>query len=247
VPGLVEATKVLEKLIADPESEPFRSPVEWEAWGLLDYPKIVKEPMDLGTVKKNVESDNYNDLKEFNRHVQLVWKNCMAYNADKSDYFKIASRFEKRYEKEISRIMKKHGLMPATSTGRSSTGGTVLTRAPTSDEKASLCRAIYDLNEIQLGQLIEQIDAECESVLDKTSKSEVIIDVDAITMANFTKLDSFLKELSSKDKTKKNPPADAGVAKVEPEADTSDPESKKRPAEDAIEKSDDDVKKGKVE
>ena len=32
-------------------SGPFLEPVQWKEWGLLDYPKVVKNPMDLGTVK----------------------------------------------------------------------------------------------------------------------------------------------------------------------------------------------------
>lgn len=30
--------------------EPFREPVAWKEWGLDDYPKIIKQPMDLGTI-----------------------------------------------------------------------------------------------------------------------------------------------------------------------------------------------------
>jgi hypothetical protein len=30
---------------------PFLEPVMWKEWGLLDYPKVIKNPMDLGTVK----------------------------------------------------------------------------------------------------------------------------------------------------------------------------------------------------
>ena len=30
--------------------EAFLQPVAWKEWGLEDYPKIIKQPMDLGTV-----------------------------------------------------------------------------------------------------------------------------------------------------------------------------------------------------
>lgn len=30
---------------------PFLEPVLWKEWGLVDYPKVIKHPMDLGTVK----------------------------------------------------------------------------------------------------------------------------------------------------------------------------------------------------
>lgn len=33
------------------ESAPFTEPVDWKALGLIDYPSLVKKPMDLGTIK----------------------------------------------------------------------------------------------------------------------------------------------------------------------------------------------------
>lgn len=30
---------------------PFLEPVNWKEWGLMDYPKVIKTPMDLGTIK----------------------------------------------------------------------------------------------------------------------------------------------------------------------------------------------------
>ena len=32
----------------------FSRPVEWKKMGLLDYPKLIKEPMDLGTVSERI-------------------------------------------------------------------------------------------------------------------------------------------------------------------------------------------------
>ena len=30
---------------------PFRDPVDWKAWKLFDYPKLIKHPMDMATVQ----------------------------------------------------------------------------------------------------------------------------------------------------------------------------------------------------
>ena len=30
--------------------DPFQTPVPWREWGLDDYPRIIKQPMDLGTI-----------------------------------------------------------------------------------------------------------------------------------------------------------------------------------------------------
>ena len=43
--------KLLTFLITHKDSSPFIEPVNWKEWGLLDYPKIIKTPMDLNLVK----------------------------------------------------------------------------------------------------------------------------------------------------------------------------------------------------
>ncbi len=37
-----------------PPPEPFLKPVDWKAWGLHDYPQIVKVPMDLSKVEVRI-------------------------------------------------------------------------------------------------------------------------------------------------------------------------------------------------
>lgn len=51
----------------------FSRPVEWEKMGLLDYPKLIKEPMDLGTVGKRIGRQYYQRLEGFANDVRLVW------------------------------------------------------------------------------------------------------------------------------------------------------------------------------
>jgi hypothetical protein len=52
----------------------FSRPVEWKKMGLLDYPKLIKEPMDLGTVMERIAKPNfYTRLEHFVDDVRLVW------------------------------------------------------------------------------------------------------------------------------------------------------------------------------
>ena len=44
--------------------EPFRVPVDWKGMGLFDYPTLIKKPMDLGTVKKNISARKYKTIPE---------------------------------------------------------------------------------------------------------------------------------------------------------------------------------------
>ena len=43
----------------EPKSYEFRQPVKWKELGFTDYPKIVKKPMDLSTLKTNLEKKKY--------------------------------------------------------------------------------------------------------------------------------------------------------------------------------------------
>ena len=55
--------------------------VDWKAWNLPDYPILIKKPMDLGTVKKNLKSSKYVNVEEVLSDIQLIWDNCHLYNA----------------------------------------------------------------------------------------------------------------------------------------------------------------------
>lgn len=54
-----KVNQLLQGLIDSTDSFEFRAPVDYVALGLLDYPLVVKKPMDLGTVKKNLANNAY--------------------------------------------------------------------------------------------------------------------------------------------------------------------------------------------
>lgn len=47
---------------------------------LADYPTIVKNPMDLSTIQRNLKTNKYKYVEQFLDHVQLIWDNCKLYN-----------------------------------------------------------------------------------------------------------------------------------------------------------------------
>ena len=48
--GLQQVSKIVNSFFNKPETLAFREPVNPKAMGIPDYPQIVKNPMDLGTV-----------------------------------------------------------------------------------------------------------------------------------------------------------------------------------------------------
>ena len=77
--------KIVTGLLSRRESAIFREPVDHKALGLTDYPEIVKQPRDLGTIKKKLEAGTYKDVDTVVKDIRLVWSNCMLYNRDGSE------------------------------------------------------------------------------------------------------------------------------------------------------------------
>ena len=75
---------ILKKLFDDKRSQEFRLPVDYEFYGLTNYPMIIKKPMDLSTIKTKLNQDRYLTLKEFSDDIQLIWDNCITYNQEGS-------------------------------------------------------------------------------------------------------------------------------------------------------------------
>jgi len=46
----------------------------------MDYPELIKYPMDLGTVKSKLDEEAYAHIEEFLDDFGLIWDNCKSYN-----------------------------------------------------------------------------------------------------------------------------------------------------------------------
>ena len=53
-------------------------PVDPAELNLPDYFEIIKNPMDLGTIKKKVENNGYKLISEFGADVRLTSANAIA-------------------------------------------------------------------------------------------------------------------------------------------------------------------------
>ncbi|KAL4128268.1 hypothetical protein PRIC2_007260 [Phytophthora ramorum] len=100
--SMKKCLSVLKGLMTNPKSAPFLAPVDPVALGIPDYFHVIKEPMDLGTVRNNLEIGFYESPTDFADHVRLVFRNAMLYNAAHSQVHiyarKLMDDFEKRYK-----------------------------------------------------------------------------------------------------------------------------------------------------
>jgi len=212
-------SKALQSIIQRPDAEPFRVPVEWKALGLFDYPQVVKRPMDLGTVKKKITDRKYKSLQEACDDIRLVWTNCMTYNADGSDFFKLAKSLSKRWEDKYSRLMTDLQLDGSSSSSahnnnnphhQSSSSAPALDGGGDGaskislDEKRAFARSLYKINKDDLGKLIVEVDTKCPAALVKNSaEDECELNVDKISPALFQELKQFVANCKVATTTKK--------------------------------------------
>ena len=98
------AEKVLMELKANTEyAGPFLQRVNKR--DAPDYHSIIKHPMDIGTMVKKLKSFQYKSKKDFVDDLNLIWSNCLKYNADPAHFLrKKALYMRKETEKLVPLI-----------------------------------------------------------------------------------------------------------------------------------------------
>jgi hypothetical protein len=105
--SLKECNKILKDLFSKRHSSyawPFYEPVNVEFLGLQDYHDIIKNPMDLGTVKRKMVSREYTTASEFAADVRLMFTNCYEYNPPNHDVVSMARKLQEVFETRYKNI-----------------------------------------------------------------------------------------------------------------------------------------------
>jgi hypothetical protein len=159
--------------------------------------------MDLGTVKRKLERNQYTHAKECAEDIRQIWINCKTYNADESDFYLLAENFSKRFEERYAKIQA--DCDTGDEEGKKSANRDKDITASL-DAKAKFAKSLYRLSGMELGhvlhvldirspQALEQPDPSAQSPVDKfAEESEMEINVDAIDARTFAELDRYVKE-----------------------------------------------------
>ena len=76
--------RFIDDISKDPNSKPFRHPVDESRDQAEDYYKIISDPMDLETLKGLVKENRISYEDEFIHKLNLIWTNAMQYNANEN-------------------------------------------------------------------------------------------------------------------------------------------------------------------
>ena len=75
--------------------------------GLLNYPIIIKKPMDLQSIKQSIQNDKYKTYDVVFSDIQLIWSNCKQYNQQGSPIYTQAEKMERKSKKLIKELKAK--------------------------------------------------------------------------------------------------------------------------------------------
>jgi hypothetical protein len=209
--GMQQCAAILKQIQAKSDAQPFLEAVDWQLWGLNDYPEIIKKPMDLGTVQKKLEGNKYNSIDKFAGDVRLVWKNAMTYNSDDSDIYKTAENLSKLFEKKFAKLKKASAPQAGASTAAAgaataagasqkrrdvksegtaggiaagSAGGAAISRV----DKLKFSQTVNQLTSDQLGHVVSLIQTMCPDALNEEGDDVLEIEINNLDAATLSQL-----------------------------------------------------------
>ncbi|EGS23399.1 uncharacterized protein CTHT_0000880 [Thermochaetoides thermophila DSM 1495] len=81
----------------------FLQPVDPVALNIPSYHKIIKKPMDLGTMANKLAAGEYSNIKEFEKDFELIIKNCRTFNGEDHIVYHQALKLQDLYRAEMSK------------------------------------------------------------------------------------------------------------------------------------------------
>ncbi|XVE51527.1 hypothetical protein DITRI_Ditri02bG0049300 [Diplodiscus trichospermus] len=93
-----QCSALLKALMKHPAGWVFNQPVDPKALNIPDYFTIIKNPMDLGTIKSKLVKNTYCGIEEFVADIRLTFSNAMLYNPPSNNVHKMAEEMNELFE-----------------------------------------------------------------------------------------------------------------------------------------------------
>ncbi|KAL5970894.1 Bromodomain-containing protein 2 [Taenia solium] len=95
---------VIAVIAKDKLAWPFLKPVDHHKLNLPDYPKIIKHPMDLGTIKQRLNLKFYRHGAECLRDLFTMFRNCYIFNKPGDDVVAMAMKLERVAREKLQNL-----------------------------------------------------------------------------------------------------------------------------------------------
>lgn len=164
--------KLVTKMSTRKDAEFFLEPVPWAAMGLMDYPKIITNPMDLSTVRSKLEAGKYKRPLDGISDVRLIFLNAMTYNRPGSKIYVHAKSLSEHFESSCRALVKDEE--------------EDVNRPPTTEQMKLWVDKCHRISKDQLGQVLRLLSDTCPSCLfQRPETNEVDVNVDLLDGRSF--------------------------------------------------------------
>ena len=190
---LKKLQEILDKMINDKGASDFIEPVDYVSLGLMDYPTVVKHPMDLGTCKKKLLNGDYKIFQDFIDDVNLIWENCRLYNQAGSPIVKKANLLDKKIRALIDKQFKN---LKAKAEQENS-----LNQLTTAD-RLKLSDMIKKQSNEGLTQIVKIILKSCPDGIEDIDNDKLQIKIDFLTYKEFNLIKEYVEKNSAENNVK---------------------------------------------
>lgn len=190
--------KVFDTIEKDVQAYEFLNPVDYIGLNILDYPKIITHPMDLGTVKKNLLNGEYKTMQDFMSDINLIWQNCRTYNLPGSNIVKMANHCDKRFRHLVDKQYKNNKSKGGSTKSKNSKSSLTL------EEKAKLIERIKEQPNEGLTQIVKIILKECPKGIEDIDNEKLQIKIDLIDYRTYELINQYLEKNSNENNLPNN-------------------------------------------
>ncbi|CAF0800883.1 unnamed protein product, partial [Didymodactylos carnosus] len=100
---------VIHKMLLSEDSHPFRQPVDPVALNILDYPNIIKHPMDISTINNKLLTGEYQNPLQFVDDMWLMFNNAWLYNKKTTKVYKMGLKLSEVFVDAVDPVMQSMG------------------------------------------------------------------------------------------------------------------------------------------
>lgn len=195
--AMKKCREILGKLMKYKHGWVFNTPVDVVGLGLHDYNIVVKTPMDLGTVKSNLDKNSYRSPLEFAEDVRLTFNNALRYNPVGHHVHTVAATLLTKFEELFNGVVKKmeDNRENVGSVGvklsRPKVRETVMKRREMSkEEKKNLGSSLMDLPEEKLVEVFDILNKRNNN-LDRED-DQFVLDIESLDEETLWELDGLV-------------------------------------------------------
>ncbi|PCH33446.1 Bromodomain-containing protein [Wolfiporia cocos MD-104 SS10] len=107
----VDQFKFCEKILRDVHKKsyytiahPFYEPVDWVKLDIPQYPKIIKKPMDLSTIRRKLQDGEYSTPEKFREDFKLMVKNSLMFNPPKNPVHEAGKELDRIFDEKWKQL-----------------------------------------------------------------------------------------------------------------------------------------------